>query len=108
MPSKAFFEWLPLNHWTLFLYLNNFLRLPKAAISVGYGQTYNTRLRGHDKKHEEMKELKEVNMIVWSNEDCNNALKRQYRDQVQFQEEKGTKFFEYKIRSITSFGLFHE
>ena len=83
---------MPLNHWTLFLYLNNFLRLPKAAIAVGYGNTYNTRLQGHDKKHEEMKELKEVNMVVWSNNDCNNALKRQYRDQVKFQEEKGTEF----------------
>ena len=39
-----------------------------------------------------MKELKEVNMVVWSNEDCNNALKRQYMDQVKFQEEKGTEF----------------
>ena len=92
-----------MNHSTLFLYLNNFIRLPKAAVAVGWGQTYRT----HEEK-EEMKEMKMLNMVVWSNEDCNRRLRKKYRDQIQFQEEKGTKLIEYKIRSITSFGLFHE
>ena len=69
---------MPLNRWTLFLYLNNFLRLPKVAIAAGWGKTYTNltkqqyKPQGIDK--EEMKELKELNMIVWSNEDCRDNL----------------------------------
>ena len=80
------------------------------AIAAGWGKTYTNltkqqyKPQGIDK--EEMKELKELNMIVWSNEDCNNTLKRKYGDQIKHQTEKGTDFLEYKIGSIASFGLF--
>ena len=98
---------MPLNRRTLFLYLDNFLGLPKLAIAAGWGNIYNNKLQGVGKTEGELKEL---NMIVWSNEDCNNTLKRKYMDQVKYQTEKGTEFLEYKIRSITSFVLclFHE
>ena len=63
------------------------------AIAAGWGKTYTNltkqqyKPQGIDK--EEMKELKELNMIVWSNEDCNNTLKRKYGDQIKHQTEKG-------------------
>ena len=66
------------------------------AIAAGWGKTYTNltkqqyKPQGIDK--EEMKELKELNMIVWSNEDCNNTLKRKYGDQIKHQTEKGTDF----------------
>ena len=77
-----------------------YLRLPyKAAIAAGWGKTYTNftkqqyKPQGND--DEGTRVLKELNMNVWSNEDCNSTLKRKYMDLIKLHPEDAAFNLEY-------------